>query len=125
MRITEIDWENTGASPVPEFLKVQDYSDVLLNQLQEVKLDSIVFEITLIKLSFEKSPKLKRMVIRHRIDFLRPSIEKVNVILKEEYFTFNFAMWLSEIGNVFAGSCKAVLAKYEITIHIEKTLPKL
>ncbi|CAA2994259.1 Hypothetical predicted protein [Olea europaea subsp. europaea] len=79
-------WENTVASPVPDFLKVQEYSDVLLNQLQEVKLESIsvgVSEMTLIKLLLDKSLKLKRMVIRQESGWYRPSIERVNVILKE------------------------------------------
>ncbi|KAL2531542.1 F-box/fbd/LRR-repeat protein [Abeliophyllum distichum] len=54
------------SSPVLEFLEVQDYSDVFLNQLQKVKLEYIsgtVPEMTLIKLLLEKSPKLHRMVI--------------------------------------------------------------
>ncbi|CAI9781026.1 unnamed protein product [Fraxinus pennsylvanica] len=61
--------ENTDASPVLDFLKVQDYSNVLLNQLQEVKVLSItgaISKMTLTKLLLEKSPKLKRMVIQHK-----------------------------------------------------------
>ncbi|CAA2993678.1 Hypothetical predicted protein [Olea europaea subsp. europaea] len=67
MKISVImDWEGSDASPVSDFLNVQYYSDVLLNQLQEVRLESIsgtVSEMTLIMLLLEKSPKLKRMVI--------------------------------------------------------------
>ncbi|CAA2975688.1 Hypothetical predicted protein [Olea europaea subsp. europaea] len=87
MKISVImDWEGSDASPVSDFLNVQDYSDVLLNQLQEVRLESIsgtVSEMTLIMLLLEKSPKLKRMVIQYRSDLFRPSTEKVYVILKE------------------------------------------
>ncbi|XP_022855786.1 F-box/FBD/LRR-repeat protein At1g13570-like [Olea europaea var. sylvestris] len=67
MKISVImDWEGSDASHVSDFLNVQYYSDVLLNQLQEVRLESIsgtVSEMTLIMLLLEKSPKLKRMVI--------------------------------------------------------------
>ncbi|KAL2531543.1 F-box/fbd/LRR-repeat protein [Abeliophyllum distichum] len=53
-------------SDIMDFLKAQDYSDVLLNRLKKVTLSNIIGlvpEMALIKLLLEKSPTLKRMVI--------------------------------------------------------------
>ncbi|CAI9769577.1 unnamed protein product [Fraxinus pennsylvanica] len=66
LKITMFPEEAYDTGDTMEFLKVQDYSKVLLNRLQDVKLISIsgnVPEMALIKLLLEKSLTLKRMVI--------------------------------------------------------------
>lgn len=53
--------------PVLDFLKVQDYSDISLNQLREVQMlevSGMLPEFEFIKLILAKSPKLERMLIK-------------------------------------------------------------
>ncbi|KAL2551843.1 F-box/FBD/LRR-repeat protein [Forsythia ovata] len=66
LKITMYSDETDDTSDVMDFLKVQDYSDVTLNRLQEVTLKSFTGtlpEMALIKLLLEKSSKLKIMDI--------------------------------------------------------------
>ncbi|KAL2531544.1 F-box/fbd/LRR-repeat protein [Abeliophyllum distichum] len=72
-----------------DFLKVQDYSNVLLSRLQEVTLIGIagtVPEMTLIKLLLEKSSTLKRMVISSKFykcdDKLVGTLKELNKFLR-------------------------------------------
>ncbi|KAL2551549.1 F-box/FBD/LRR-repeat protein [Forsythia ovata] len=66
VKIEMMPYSANDTSDIMDFLKAQDYSDVLLNRLKKVtlsKISGLVPEMALIKLLLEKSPTLKRMVI--------------------------------------------------------------
>ncbi|KAL2551541.1 F-box/FBD/LRR-repeat protein-like [Forsythia ovata] len=66
VKIETVSCADNDTSDIMDFLKAQDYSDVLLNRLKNVTVSNnigLVPEMTLIKLLLEKSPTLNRMVI--------------------------------------------------------------
>ncbi|KAL2455031.1 F-box/FBD/LRR-repeat protein [Forsythia ovata] len=66
VKIETVSCADDDTSEIMDFLKAQDYSDVLLNRLKKVMMSNIIGlvpEMALIKLLLEKSPTLKRMVI--------------------------------------------------------------